>query len=110
MSISKNANQDNDIILVDLPNSNTVLVLGIFSIFSCFILGLPGLVMGIVALKLYKKPYELYQLAPELYKKESYKNLRVGYITSIIGIVLSSLFLLILIFSILIFGSLAAIL
>lgn len=110
MSISKKKNQDNDIILVDLPYSNTVLVLGIFSIFSCFILGLPGLIMGIVALNLYKKPHELYQLAPELYKKESYKNLRAGYITSIIGIALSSLFLLILIFYVVIFGSLAAIL
>ena len=110
MPISKKTNLDNDIILVDLPNSNTVLVLGIFSIFSCFILGVPGLILGIVALNLYKKPHELYQLAPELYKKESYKNLRAGYITSIIGIALSSLFLLFLIFYVLIFGSLATML
>ena len=110
MPISKKTNPDNDLILVDLPNSNTVLVLGIFSIFSCFTFGLPGLIMGMVALKLYKNPHELYQLAPELYKKESYKNLRAGYITSIIGIALSSLFLLILIFYILVFGSLVAIL
>jgi len=110
MSKSKKMNKDNDIVLVDLPNSNAVLVMGIFSIFSCFILGLPGLILGLIALNLYKKPHELYHLAPELYKKESYKNLRAGYITSIIGIALSSLFLLVLIFYVVIFGSLAAIL
>ncbi len=110
MTTSKKMTKNEDIILVDLPNSNVVLVLGIFSIFSCFILGLPGLILGLLALKLYKKPYELYQLAPELYKKESFKNLRAGFITSIIGISLSALFLLFLGFYTLIFGSLLAIL
>jgi len=101
--------KNSDIVLVDLPHSNAVLVMGIFSIFSCFILGFPGLILGIIALLLYKKPYELYQLAPELYKKESFNNLKAGYITAIIGIVLSSLFLLILIFYLVFFGSLVAI-
>ncbi len=85
--------EDDGILKVDLPKADLVLILGIISILTCFVLGLIGIVLGIVAKNLSKKSIELYELAPELYTKSSYKNLKAGRICAIIGIILSSVFL-----------------
>lgn len=79
-----------------LPNSTAVLVLGILSILTCCCGGIVGLVLGIIALVLAKKDIQLYNANPELYS--NYNNINTGKILAIIGIVLSSIYLLITIF------------
>ncbi len=74
-----------------LPNSTAVLVLGICSIVTCFCAGIPGLICGIIALVLSKKDMALYNESPENWK--GYQNLKAGRICAIIGLVLSTLYL-----------------
>ena len=73
-----------------LPNGTAVLVLGILSIITCCCYGI-GLILGIIALVLAKKDLALYRENPELYS--NYKNLNTGKILSIIGIVLSAIYI-----------------
>jgi hypothetical protein len=75
----------------NLPNGTAVLVLGILSIITCCCYGFIGLTLGIIALVLAKKDLKLYQESPELYL--NYKNLNTGKILGIIGIILSSIYL-----------------
>lgn len=75
-----------------LPNSTLILVLGILSILTCCCLGIPGLILGIVALVLAKQAREAYLLNPELYS--GYSNVKTGKILAIVGIALSSLYVL----------------
>ena len=103
-----NKNKSDEYLLVDLPNSNAVLIIGILSILSCFLIGFPGVILGFIGMKLYKRPHGLYKIAPELYRKESCKDLRVGYIMSVIGFAMSLLFVLFLLFYVFVFGSLLA--
>lgn len=72
-----------------LPNATAVLVLGILSIVTCCCYGIPGIIMGIIALVLYKKDKAMYDLNPSAY--QNYSNLNTGRILAIIGIVLSVL-------------------
>ncbi len=61
-----------------LPNSNTILMLGIFSIVigcCCGLFALVGLVLGIVALSLAPKAIEMYQANPGKYTESSFKNI-----------------------------------
>ena len=74
-----------------LPNSTAVLVLGILSILTCCCWGFIGLILGIVALVLAKKDMALYAENPEQYS--GYSNINTGRILAIIGIVLSSIYL-----------------
>lgn len=81
-----------------LPNATAVLVLGILSICFCAAWGIPGIVMGIVALTLYKKDKALYDSDPSSYE-ESFKNSNAGRVCAIIGLCLSALsFLFILVY------------
>ena len=75
----------------NLPNGTAVLVLGILSILTCSCYGVIGLTLGIIALVLAKKDLKLYQESPELYL--NYKNINTGKILGIIGIILSSIYL-----------------
>jgi hypothetical protein len=75
-----------------LPNSTAILVLGILSILTCCCWGIIGLSLGIVALILAKKDLVLYYEKPEQY--EGIANINTGRILAIIGIVLSSIYLL----------------
>jgi ABC-type antimicrobial peptide transport system permease subunit len=95
MNTSKTAQIKNSDIPVklDLPNSDMILVFGILSIGLSFVAGIPGLISAIIALKLSKKPLELYKYAPELYHKNSYGKIQAGKITAYIGIVFSVLVL-----------------
>ncbi|MGG7034085.1 MAG: CCC motif membrane protein [Flavobacterium sp.] len=71
-----------------LPNSTTVLVLGICSIvFSCFFI---GLILGIVGVSLSANPRKLYRENPTAY--EGNGALNAGWIMSIIGIVTGGLY------------------
>jgi hypothetical protein len=73
-----------------LPNATAVLVLGIISIITCCCYGL-GLILAIVALFIAKKDLALYRENPQMYS--NYNSLNTGRILSIIGIVLSVLYL-----------------
>ncbi len=73
-----------------LPHSTTSLVLGIFSIITCWCYGIPGIVLGIIGLIQGKKAIALHNEDPDLY--EGVGNANAGKITSIIGLVLTVLF------------------
>ena len=81
-----------------LPNATAVLVLGLLSIFTCFVVGI-GLALGIVGIILANKDTKLYNENPELYT--NYSNLNVGRVFSMIGTVLGAI---ILIFNIYLFS------
>lgn len=70
-----------------LPNSTASLVLGIFSIVTCFCYGLPGIILGVIGLILGNKAIKLDNEDPDLY--EGVGNAKAGKIISIIGLVLS---------------------
>jgi hypothetical protein len=71
-----------------LPNSTAVLVLGICSIvFGCFFL---GLILGIIGLSLANGGRRLYRENPELY--DGYGALNAGWVMSIIGTILGSIY------------------
>ncbi len=74
-----------------LPNSTLILVFGILSILTCCCYGIIGLIFGIIALIMAKKAKQIYLAEPELYK--GYENVKTGRILAIIGIVLSSIYL-----------------
>lgn len=85
-----------------LPNATAVLILGILSILTCCCYGIPGLLLGIIALILHKKDKDLYLSNPSVYT--NYSNLNTGYILSIIGIVLSVLCILMMVWFISVIG------
>lgn len=74
-----------------LPNATAVLVMGILSIVMCGI----GVVLGIIGLVLANKDTKLYNASPDLYTSGSYSNLRTGKICSVIGVILSGLFIIV---------------
>jgi hypothetical protein len=80
-----------------LPNGTASLVLGILSIVGCFCYGIVGTILGIIGLILANKDLKLYQASPELYTEGSYRNVKTGRICSIIGLVLSVIYLIIVI-------------
>jgi hypothetical protein len=77
-----------------LPYSMGILVLGILSIATCVCCGFPGLILGIIALILASTSMKTYKVSPHSYSISSYKNLEAGRICAIIGVSLSSLFIL----------------
>ena len=89
---------------VQLPNSTAVLVLGIVSIVACFCYGLPGLILGIIALVLASKAKQLYNQNPHMYIESSFKNVQAGRICAIIGLVLAALSIIFMIIYFLILG------
>ena len=84
-NFSNNFNQP-----IALPNAQAVLVLGIISIASCFVYGIPGLVCGIIAIVLSKRDLKLYNESPEKYTVNSFSNLKAGKTCAIIGVSLSA--------------------
>ena len=88
-----------------VPNSTAVLVLGILSIVFCFCYGFIGMVLGIIALILASKGNTLYKANPNAYSLSSFNNLKAGKICGIIGVVLSSLYLLVIVLYLVIIGT-----
>lgn len=82
----------------NLPNATAVLVLGILSIVSCWLYGIIGVILGIIAIVLHKKDKAVYETNPAMYE-QSFKNSKAGNICGIIGLILSGLFLLYIIFA-----------
>ncbi|MGL2965774.1 CCC motif membrane protein [Flavobacterium sp. XGLA_31] len=85
-----------------LPNATAVLVLGILSIITFCCYGIIGLILGIVALILAKKDLNEYRANPALYT--NYGNLNTGRILAIIGLVLSLIYILFIIWLLNYFG------
>lgn len=81
----------------ELPNATATLVLGIISIVGCFLYAIPGVVCGIIGLSLHGKDKKLYQENPDKYKI-SYKNAKAGYICSVIGLSLSAVYFVVILF------------
>ena len=89
---------------IALPNANTVLVLGIISIVGCCCYGVPSIICGIIALVLAKSASDTYAADPQRYTQGSYGNLKAGKICAIIGLILSVVFIIYLIWAILHIG------
>lgn len=79
-----------------LPNATTVLILGIASIITCCCYGVVGLAAGGIGLMLSGKDKKLYNENPDQYS--NYNNLKIGRVLCIIGIILSALWLIYMIF------------
>jgi M penetrans paralogue family 26 len=88
-----------------LPNSVGVLVLGILSIVFCFCYGIIGMTLGIISLIMANKAIKLYLSSPETYSESSYKNVKAGKICAIVGLCLSSVYIIFLIIYIGIIGA-----
>lgn len=78
-----------------LPNSVAALILGIVSIVTCFCYGGPGLVSGIIALVLANKAIRVHGEDPERYT--GLGNAKAGKIMGLIGVILGSIYLVIII-------------
>ncbi len=92
-----------------VPNSVGALVLGICSIFpGCFCYGVVGIACGIIALVLASKANKLVEEHPNRYTKESIQLVKAGKICGIIGLALSSLYLIFIIAYIAIVGTMFA--
>lgn len=88
-----------------LPNSVGILVLGICSIVFCWCYGIIGLICGIIALVLATKAKRLYTENPTEFTESSYKNMNAGRICAIIGMILSGIYVLYVIFIFVTVGS-----
>ncbi|HBK71615.1 MAG TPA: hypothetical protein DDZ39_08185 [Flavobacteriaceae bacterium] len=74
-----------------LPNSTLVLVMGILSIIGCCCYGVPGIIFGIIALVVGNNSIKVYNESPENYLDPG--NVKTGRIMGIIGLILSVLFI-----------------
>ena len=85
------------VIKVPIPNSQGILILGIFSLVTtvcCGGIGFVGLVLGIIAVVMSSKAEQLYAQNPAPYTEASYKNVNAGRICGIIGIVINGVLIL----------------
>ncbi len=89
----------------NLPNATTSLVLGIISIIGTLCYGIIGIICGIIGLVLANKDRALYMASPDLYSPSSFGTSNAGRICSIVGIILSSLFILLMIVLVVILGT-----
>lgn len=78
----------------DLPHSTTVLVLGILSLAFIWSGGLPGLVLGIIAVAMAGPQRRDYRASPAEYTESSFRNVNSGRTCGIIAICISAFMLL----------------
>jgi len=75
-----------------LPNSGGILAMGILSIaLFCCCYGGVSLVLGIIALVMSSKANRVYLEDQDMYTEGSYKNMKAGRVTAIIGLVLAGI-------------------
>ncbi len=79
---------------IPAPNSTAVLVLGILSIVTCWLYGVPGLILSIIAMVMSGNAKKAVEANPTGYTASSLSNLKAGRVCAIIGLSLSSLYLL----------------
>lgn len=82
-----------------VPNATAVLVLGIISIVSCVLYAIPG----IISLVLHRKDKNVYLFNPEKYDA-SFRTSKAGFVCGIIGLTLSTLYLIALVIAIMLMG------
>jgi hypothetical protein len=83
----------NEVFRQNLPNSRTVLVLGILSIiFSSWYFSIVGVVLSILALVLANRDFSLYYSNKSQYTLSSFNNLKAGRVCAIIGLSVAILF------------------
>jgi hypothetical protein len=85
-----------------LPNGTAVIILGILSIITCCCYGVLGIILGVIAIVLANKDAKLYNENPELYS--NYSNIKTGKILAYIGIALSVLYVIYIIWIVATFG------
>ena len=96
------------VVKVPIPNSQGILILGIFSLvtsFCCGGIGFVGVILGIIALAMSSKAIQLYEKDPKPYTESSYKNVNAGRICGIIGICLNGLMIVVLIIYLAVMGA-----
>ena len=78
---------------VNLPNSNTILVLGILSLVFCWwhIFSIAGIILSIVTLSLAGKEFSLFYRQPDNFTLSSLNNVKAGRTCAIIGLIISIL-------------------
>ena len=96
-STTQNQPTNSNQIQQSLPNAVGVLVLGILSIVFCFCYGIIGITLGIIGLIMANKALKVYATSPEMYSEGSYKNVKAGRTCAIIGLCLSSVYIVFLI-------------
>jgi hypothetical protein len=90
----------------NLPNSTTVLILGILSIvFSIWYFSIIGVILSILTLVISGRDIALYHSDTSRYTLNSYHNLKAGRICAFIGLIIAIVFVLITV--LIIFGTLA---
>ena len=95
-------NESSHPILVRLPYSNAILVLGILSIvFSIWYLSILGMVLSIITLVLAKKDAALYRSNKLQFTLKSYRNLKAGRACAIIGLAVAVISIVVLMLTIL---------
>lgn len=80
-----------------LPYATAVLVLGISSVALCCCYGIPGILTGVVALFLYRRDKKVYDKNKLQYS--NFESLKTGKTLSIIGISMSSVYVIYLLFA-----------
>jgi small-conductance mechanosensitive channel len=84
----------NNVFQQNLPNSKTVLVIGILSlVFSCWYFSIVGVLLSIFTLVLANRDLTLYYSNKNLYTLSSYNNLKAGRVCAIIGLVVGIVFI-----------------
>lgn len=83
----------NNVFRQNLPNSRTVLILGVLSIiFSIWYFSIAGVVLSIFALVLANRDLSLYYSNKSQYTLSSFNNLKAGRVCAIIGLTVAILF------------------
>ncbi len=75
------------------PNSIAALILGISSLGTSFLYGIPGIICGVIALSLSANARRKYNSNPGAYTEGSLKMINVGFKTGLIGLILSIILL-----------------
>jgi len=88
----------------ELPNASVILAMGILSIPGCCCYGIVGIICGIIALVLGRTATDLYTSDPGKFTENSYKNINAGKTCAWVGIGLSIIYILTILWLILTFG------
>ena len=81
-----------------LPNGIAILVLGILSIQLSFAWGITGLICSLITLSKWKSRNQLYLEDPDRYANWSYRCAKIGNTCAIVGVILSSIITLVMLF------------
>ncbi|ASS48806.1 MAG: hypothetical protein A3D31_06310 [Candidatus Fluviicola riflensis] len=104
---NRSSNQGGGFQSSNVPNASATLVLGIISIATCWLYGIPGIVCGIIALVLHKKDKMIHATDPQRYES-SFKTSKAGFICAVIGTSLSAFWILYVIIMLVFVGTMAS--